>query len=135
MKKAKDSFLRIDDKYGEGTSYIMHRESTNHTTFIGDFLSRIWNLYGGPADVLYEGFHYTFKDVETGLIFTAYSAGSGPAYGGDFKKKKKLIPIITRFDEMLNKTKNADCEISFETDFGILKVGAKNGKPFHKSKK
>jgi hypothetical protein len=136
--KAKDKFQRIDDKYANGTSWLMQREydsSKYMNTFIGDFLSRIWYLYGAPEGEMYEGFQYTFKHVETGLLFTAYSAGSGPAYGGNDKKKKKLLPVITEFDEMLNKSKNADCEISIETDFGTYKVGAKNGKPFQRAKR
>lgn len=126
----KNSFKRIDDKYASGTSLIMHRKMTNIQAPIGDFLSRIWNLYGEPTEISYEGFGYTFKDVKTGLIFTVYSAGSGPAYGGDDKNEDKLLPIITRFDKMLTETENADCEITVENDFGTMKIGSKKGVPF-----
>lgn len=130
--KAKESFVRIDDTFAIGTSLLMNRNITNVEGFRGDFLSRLWTLYGKPNGVAYEGFQYTFKDVQTGLIFTAYSAGSGPAYGGNSENKTALIPIITKFDKMLDETENADCEVSFETDFGTLKAGAKNGKPYDK---
>lgn len=79
-------------------------------SFIGDFLSRIWNLYGEPKGVNYEGFNYTFQDSQAGLIFTAYSAGSGPAYGGKFEEREKLLPVIKSIDDMLDLTPHADCE-------------------------
>jgi len=129
---AKNNFERIDDKNASGTSLIKHRESTNVEAPIGDFLSRIWNLYEKPNGVSNEGFQYTFKDVKTGLVFTAYSAGSGPAYGGDSNIEDKLLPIIIKFDKMLTESKNADCEISIQTDFGTLVTGSKNGVPFDK---
>ncbi len=129
---AKDSFERIDDKYANGTSLIKYRENTNVDAIIGDFLSRIWSLYDKPNGVLYEGFEYTFKDAKTGIVFTAYSAGGGPAYGGDPNIEEKIIPIITKFDKMLNESKNADCKIRVQTDFGTLLTGSKNGVPFDK---
>ncbi|WP_143774443.1 hypothetical protein [Niastella vici] len=130
--EVKNSFQRIDDKYAAGTSLIMNRNIAYVQAPIGDFLSRIWNLYGKPTEISYEGFGYTFKDVKTGLIFTVYSAGSGPAYGGDDSNKDKLLPIITRFDNMLTVTDNADCEITVENDFGTMKTGSKNGVPYDK---
>lgn len=126
----KDDFERIDDKYSNGTSLIKHREGINLEAPVGDFLSRIWYLYGKPDDVSDEGFGYSFRDVNTGLVFTAYSAGSGPAYGGDFDNEENLLPIINKFDKMLAESRNADCEISMQTDFGTLISGSKNGVPF-----
>lgn len=123
-------FQRIDDKNSSGTANIINREMKNPNSIIGDFLSRLWKIYGEPKSIGYEGFEYTFKDIETGLIFTAYSAGSGPAYGGNYDEKEKLLPIIKEFDKMLDSVLPADCEIEFETDFGIMKSGAKNGIPY-----
>jgi len=115
-----------------GTSNIINREIKNPYALIGDFLSRIWAIYGKPDSINYEGFDYTFQDKETGLIFTAYSAGSGPAYGGKYEEKKILIPIFKIFDEMLDSVIPADCEIEYETDFGMMKSGAKDGVPYDK---
>lgn len=123
-------FVRVDDSLANGTSSIINREMKNPNAMIGDFLSRIWRIYGEPKEINYEGFGYTFKEAKTGLIFTAYSAGSGPAYGGKFEESERLIPIIKSFDEMLDSTTPADCEIQFETDFGIMNSGAKNGIPY-----
>ncbi|WP_396153518.1 hypothetical protein [Flavobacterium sp.] len=123
-------FVRVDDNLALGTSLILNREMKNPNSMIGDFLSRIWRIYGEPKNVNYEGFVYTFKDTKTGLLFTAYSAGSGPAYGGKYEESEKLIPVIKSFDEMLDSTTPADCELQFETDFGTMKSGAKNGTPY-----
>jgi len=131
-KITENRFIRIDDTLSNATANIINRELKNPNAMIGDFLSRIWKIYGKPDSVGYEGFGYTFKDKKTGLIFTAYSAGSGPAYGGKSEEKEKLILIIRDFDKMLDSVVPADCEIEFETDFGIMKSGAKNGIPYDK---
>lgn len=123
-------FVRVDDSLANGTSLILNREIKNPNSMTGDFLSRIWKIYGKPQENNYEGFSYTFMDNQTGLIFTAYSAGSGPAYGGKPEESEKLIPILKSFDEILDTTTPADCEIQFETDFGLMRCGAKNGVPY-----
>jgi hypothetical protein len=113
-----------------GTSQMRSRINLQPTDDFGDFLSRLWALYGPPDEVGYEGFTYIFRDKETNVIFTAYSAGSGPAYGGFGEDASKLDPILDLFEELLQNTKPADCEIEFETDFGIYRTGAKDGIPF-----
>ena len=115
-----------------GTSKIVNRFELNpkagfHT---GDFLSRIWANFGPPDEVLFEGFIYAFKDKKSGLIFTAYSAGSGPAYGGFREDKDKLKPLLEKFEKLLQGTKPVDCEITYQTDYGWMRCGAKGGKPF-----
>lgn len=74
-----------------GSSQIRNRVVLGRKAFIGDFVSRIWAHYGPPNDVGFEGFTYAFRDTETGLFFTAYSAGSGPAYGGFPGDKEKTV--------------------------------------------
>jgi hypothetical protein len=113
-----------------GSSKIRNHVVLNRKAFIGDFVSRIWAHYGPPDEVGYEGFTYVFRDKETGLIFTAYSAGSGPAYGGFSVNKDKLLPVLDAFDVLLEDTTPADCQIEYETDFGLYRSGARNGKPF-----
>lgn len=124
------SFERVNDSLAEGTSLILNREMENKSAPIGDFLSRLWTLYGKPNEIEYEGFAYTIRDKNSGLIFTAYSAGSGPAFGGKQEFAEKLKPIISRFNQQLQHIVSADCEIKIETDYGILKAGSKNGIPY-----
>lgn len=123
-------FVRVDDSLAIGTSLILNRKVKKTNSMIGDFLSRIWNIYGKPKQINYEGFTYTFKDTKTNLIFTAYSAGSGPAYGGRKQERELLIPILKLFDQIIENTDPANCSIKFETDFGTMKSGAKNGVPY-----
>jgi hypothetical protein len=85
-------FQRIDESAMIGTSHVRHYSSIGASTSDsvsriwasfsnGDFLSRIWALYGPPDRVVFEGFSYVFRDSQTGLVFTAYSVGSGPGFG------------------------------------------------------
>lgn len=121
----KNDFVKIDSKLSIGTSKV-----ENSGRSVGDFLSRIWANYGPPNGIQFEGFHYIFKHVPSGLLFSAYSAGSGPAYGGKSEKREELIPIIDQFEKLLESTTPADCEIEYDTDFGKVRAGAKNDQPF-----
>jgi hypothetical protein len=109
---------------------IRHRVNLQKTNDIGDFLSRLWAIFGPPDDIQAEGYTYVLRDRETGLTFRAYCAGSGPAYGGFQEEAAALEPVLDAFDTLLQHTTPADCEIEFETDFGMYKTGAKNGIPF-----
>ncbi len=126
-------FERVASSEAAGTGRIRNRINLQKTDDFGDFLSRLWALFGSPNEIVYEGFDYTFRDKETGVIFTAYSAGSGPAYGGFSEDGATLDAILDLFEELIQNTKPADCEIEFETDFGIYRTGAKDGIPFGKT--
>jgi hypothetical protein len=97
---------------------------------VGNVLSRLWALYGPPDSVQFEGFSYALRDTKTGLVFSVYSAGSGPGYGGDPKRAVELVPVVRSFDDLLVSTKPADCQITFDTDFGKIRSGATGGVPF-----
>jgi hypothetical protein len=119
-------FERVDPANSLRTGQIRNRVPLSR----GDFVSRIWALYGPPDSIQYEGFDYTFRDKKTKIIFTAYSAGSGPAYGGTQQDADRLESVLIAFDNLLESTKPADCEIEYETDFGLYRSGARNGIPF-----
>ena len=78
---------------------------------------------------MYDGFHYTFRDQETGCVFTAYAGGSGPAYGGFRKDSERLRPVIEEFNALLDASSIADCELQFESDDVTMKIGAKDRIP------
>ena len=120
------SSLQLEGRGGQ----IRHRINLQPTDDIGDFLSRLWALFGPPDEVQPEGFDYTFRDRETGLVFWAYCAGSGPAYGGASQNAARLEPVLDEFEALLQSTIPADCEIEFENDYGIFRTGAVNGVPF-----
>ena len=96
----------------------------------GDFLSKLWALFGPPKTVGNEGFQYNLLDTKTGLIFSAYSGASGPAYGGAPKDKEALIDVLDDFDELLDAVLPVDCSIEYETGFGRYRLGSVGGEPF-----
>jgi hypothetical protein len=125
-------FVRVSQTELLGSSKIRNYVfSTLHPTrSTGDFLSRIWALYGSPDSVQFEGFSYAFRDTKTGIRFSAYSAGSGPAFGGFPLDREQLLPVLDDFGAMLDETKPVDCQIEYETDFGRYRSGSRNNKPF-----
>ena len=125
-------FVRVSQTELLGSSKIRNYVfSTLHPTrSTGDFLSRIWALYGSPDSVQFEGFSYAFRDTKTGICFSAYSAGSGPAFGGFPVDREQLLPVLDDFGAMLDETKPVDCQIEYETDFGRYRSGSRNNKPF-----
>ncbi|WP_312075570.1 hypothetical protein [Chryseobacterium sp.] len=106
----------------------------NEEALIGDLVSRMWQNFGKPNSVMFEGFDYYIKDNKTGIIFIYYFGASGPAYASDKKDIEKIKPRIQIFEEILDKSKNADCEIEVTNDFGVYLCGAKNGIPYDKQK-
>ena len=136
----KDRFERLDEDAMAGTSKFMNRwgdlgepEEQRRRMSVGDFVARIWTLYGPPDGVGFEGFHYAFRDRETGTVFTAYAAGSGTAYGACFEEgldHAQTESAIKAFDALLESAEPQDCEIEYETDFGVVRSGVRDGQPY-----
>lgn len=99
----------------------------------GDFLARLWTQFG-PAASRDGGFEYYVRDQETNLEFIAYSGPSGPSYGGELDQRFVLRRVIEAFEEMLEKSKPADCAIEYAAaaDYGGGKwvLGCKDGRSF-----
>ena len=123
-------FIRVDNAKLNFSGRIRNRVVLDREAFIGDFVSRIWANFGAPDQVDFEGFSYAFQDTETGLFFSAYSAGSGPAYGGFREREDELLAVLDVFDQLLEASTPADCDIEYETDFGLYHSGAKDGEPY-----
>lgn len=94
-------FERINESSMVGTSHVRHYSGMGMS--IGDLLSRTWALHDPPDNAMFEGFSYVFKDRDTGLIFTAYSAGSGPGFGGRSNEIDKLQSVLDSFEELLSR--------------------------------
>jgi hypothetical protein len=95
---------------------------------VGEFVSRLWARFGAPDDVGFEGFHYHLFDRETSLVFSAYGAGSGPAYGA--RRTPGVRAVLETFERWIDATPPADCSIEYDTDFGRMRSGARGGEPF-----
>ncbi len=98
----------------------------------GDFLGRLWTLFGAPDLVGDGGFTYGLRDRRSGLGFTAYSGPSGPAYGGDPRQARALAPVLDDFDALLDGAPLADCALEFPAGSGRFVIGVANGEPFEK---
>lgn len=126
-------FERLDMSRGKESFFVCHRfclaphVSEGHA---GDFLSRIWALYGKPDDVK-NGFSYTFLHRKSGIIFTAYLEIL-PAYGSPAQDVQKTVPVLYRFEELLQQTTPVDCFYIYESPYGTFEVGAANGNPYMK---
>ena len=138
-------FVRAPDAMVAGTSQLRGRYDPTDRDLAhaqrmipGDMLGRIWALYGPPPKQN-DLFAYVFRDTTNGVIFSAYSAGSGPAYGAVLMENGVPVPDDARqkaeasvgaFDQLLDETKPVDCEWQFQGDEGPYRSGVKNGVPF-----
>jgi hypothetical protein len=114
----------------------------------GDFLARIWSIYGPPGSGgAFDRFEYVFIDRETKLLFTAYSAQSGPSYGGAYTydgpwpppasyaphlharwDRTQLLATVRGFEALLERAPLADCLLLQHVDEGLMRIGARDGK-------
>ena len=106
----------------------------NENASMGDLLSRMWGHFGKPETILFEGFIYNIKDEKSGLDFLVSYGTSGPTFLAEKENLETLEPTILAFEEFLDNSKNVDCEIEIDTDFGIYLCGAKNGIPYDSEK-
>ena len=126
----KSRFLVGKESEAPVNSSKIRNLSDKFTTRPGEFLGRMWTLFGRPLGSGYEGFAYLVKDTQSKITFEVYFGASGAAYGCDPKISPALIPVLEAFDALLESTKPADCELEFENDFGKCKIGVKHGIPF-----
>ena len=97
----------------------------------GDFLGRLWALFGPPKHVGDGGFDYALRDRATGLAFNAYAGASGPAYGVNPADRAAIGPVLDAFDRLLDRTPPADCQVEYESEeAGPYRVGCSAGQPF-----
>lgn len=106
------------------------RSPTSRSDAPGDFLARLWTLFGPPNEVGDEGFSYHLVDRQTGLMLEAYSGASGPAYAGRPEDAERLLPVLDELDRLLDGTSLSDCVVEYETERGWYRVGAANGRAF-----
>ena len=97
----------------------------------GDFLARIWALYGEP-DRIDNEFAYTFLDREKNIIFTAGLRYSMPSYRFREEKKEKVVAALYLFEKLLKKTDPVDCSFKYVSLYGTYEIGCMDGKPYYK---
>lgn len=130
-------FVRADE--GSCGSKVFSRHEVSDLSYRkalspGRFLARLWTLYGPPPPAHdREIFRYGIEDRETGLRFCAYSAQSGPSYGGS-EPAARLRPSVEAFEALLAETSPSDCEVTHTVEVeyggGEARVGYRGGEPF-----
>ena len=129
-EKLLSEFKKTETKNIFGSSLIKSYKYYHKIAPIGDFLSKLWCIFGETKDYGYDGYSYVIQHIPTGIVFRAYNGMVGPSFGGFDKDKNKIDEILIKFESLLNESNYADCELIFNTDYGKMKVGAKKGKPF-----
>jgi len=92
----------------------------------GAFLARLGRLFGPPLST-----RYTLRHRKTGQLITAYSAGSGPAYGADLgADPAKIRPVVRELDALVWAAQPVDCRFVLEGDEGPFVTGVRDGGAF-----
>ena len=126
----KSEFRMVETKLIYG-SYLMRTYEFSHESApMGDFLSKLWSIFGETTNYGYDGYTYVIEHVPTGIIFSAYTGMGGPSFGGFEKDKDQLNTIYDKFQQLLKESTYVDCELIFNTDYGKMKVGCKDGVPY-----
>ncbi len=130
--KVSKSELKATDM--EALELVSFGKIRNESAPYGDFLSRMYTHFGKPESVMFEGFNYLIRHKQTDIVFLAFFGASGPAYAAKKNDIEKIKPRISELENILDNSKNADCEEEIETDFGLFLCGAKDGIPYDKQK-
>ncbi len=96
----------------------------------GDFIGRLRALFGPAPDD-----EYALRHRQSGLVVTAYSAQSGPSYGGagaEMDAGPVFAGAVARLDQLVSAVKPVDWEAIryFEDAPSVLRVGARAGVGF-----
>ncbi len=94
----------------------------------GEFLGRLWALFGPPQQATVDGFFYDIEDTATGLFFNAYSAASGPAYGVIPRDRPVIGEVLDAFDAIVDATSPVECRVVL----GTHEIGWEDGAPFER---
>ncbi|HET9990600.1 MAG TPA: hypothetical protein VFQ65_18855, partial [Kofleriaceae bacterium] len=108
----------------------------------GEYLAKLWTLFGPPEGESDGSAYYSVRDRETGRKFLVSTNAAGVSYGGapisshprDFEKTEKAYgPVFAAFDALLAVTPLADCTVEMQVGDGKIILGAKDGVPFERN--
>jgi hypothetical protein len=126
----KSEFRTAETKQIYGSSFMKNYEFSHESAPMGDFLSKLWSIFGETKNYGYDGYTYAIEHIPTGIIFSAYIGMSGPSFGGFEKDREALKNVYDKFQQLLKAATYVDCELTFQTDYGQMNVGCKGGLPF-----
>jgi len=128
---SKPRFERAKDVGGAG---IDSREGSP-----GEYLAKLWTLFGPPEGEADGSAYYSVRDRETGQTFRVSTNALGISYGAALaassprdavEKGEALAPMFAAFDALLARTPLADCRLEMQVGNRKLVLGAKNGVGF-----
>lgn len=131
----RSDFDRLDSKESKGSSLTSYRicfayNDQEINTHPGDFLGRLWSLYGEPDD-MENGFSYTLMEKKSGIIFTAHYQNGVPGYGSFKRDEQQVVPLLYRFEALLKQREPVDCSYAVKDRGGSREIGVENGDPYY----
>lgn len=98
----------------------------------GAFLARLWSAFGPPNEVEFETFAYhPFRDVETGVLISAYVGIDGPALGADPNQNAAtLTAALDAFEGLLVAMPMKACAVEYYSPLGVYRCGVQDGAVF-----
>ena len=108
----------------------------------GEYLAKLWTLFGPPEGQSDGGAYYSVRDRNTGREFVVSTNALGISYGGPFvspeprdfeKTEKAYAPVFAAFDSLLAVTPLADCTFELKVGDGKIILGAKDGVAFERN--
>jgi hypothetical protein len=92
-------------------------------------IGRLWRLFGAPPRAV-NGYFYPILDRQSGLEFQVNMENFIPSYTVPFLSLEKSLPILLRFEKMLNAIQPADYQLEFKHFGTTTRLGCQNGQPF-----
>lgn len=85
----------------------------------GNWLCRLWALYGPPPGVTVDGFRYALRDTELGYVLVAYLDARGPSMGAVITNEEghrlgdedRIARSVDDFVRRIDATRPIDCEL------------------------
>jgi hypothetical protein len=117
---------RFERAKGAGGVIVEDREGSP-----GEYLAKLWMLFGPPDEVGDGSALYGVRDRETGQAFSVSTNVAGISYGAP-PDHDALQAVFEAFDAVLEVTPLADCTVEMQVGERTLVLGAKNGVPFQR---
>jgi hypothetical protein len=107
------------------------REGTGARGEPGNFLCRLWALYGPPPGTPEGGFRYVVQDAELGYVLVAYADAGGPAFGAVITNEEghrlgdedRITRSVDDFARLVDATRPVDCAL----EVGGRTIGVRAG--------
>lgn len=130
-----NNFEKMSEGIAETGKFCSRNEvakNINKLAEEGDFLSKLWSIFGEPSEIHEGGYTYGLRYKPEELTFNAYVYTSGPSYSWSVPEigPEKLKSILRELEEQLGEADPSECSVSYDSDYGKVITGYKDGAPF-----